>query len=404
MVAFEREYDVVVCGAGVAGIAAALQAARRGCKTALVEKTILPGGLATSGIIFLYLPLCDGNGTQVTFGIAEELLHLSTRYGPGKVPGGWRQARNAASEEERYAVGFSPASFVLALDEALGEAGVHVWLDSLVAGVVMHGQRVAGVEVETKGGRGRLFARCAVDATGDANVAWRAGAPCVEGGNILSIWAIQASLEAARNALETGTAEPLLDLVSLGEEWSGLIPSLASHQRAGTDAGSVTQFVLDGRRLLREHFAEKQRATGDDGRCKYYPLLLPSMAQFRMTRRIVGRTTMAERQHGRRVADSVGLYADWRTAGHVWEVPYGALLPERIEGLLVAGRCIAADGDAWDVMRVIPAAGLTGQAAGMAAALAVGRQALPGDIEPSAIQQALGRMGVPCHLSEVYPA
>jgi flavin-dependent dehydrogenase len=86
MIAFEQEYDVVVCGGGVAGIAAALQAARRGCKTALVEKTIMPGGLATSGIILLYLPLCDGNGTQVTFGIAEELLRLSIRYGPGSVP------------------------------------------------------------------------------------------------------------------------------------------------------------------------------------------------------------------------------------------------------------------------------------------------------------------------------
>lgn len=401
MIAFEEEYDVVVCGGGVAGIAAALQAARRGCKTALVEKTIMPGGLATSGIILLYLPLCDGNGTQVTFGIVEELLRLSIRYGPGKVPAGWRQARNA-TEEGRYSLCFSPASFVLALDEALSEAGVYVWLDSLVAGVIMEGRQITGVEVETKGGRGCLRAECVVDATGGADVAYRAGAPCVEGGNILSIWALQASLETARKAVQKGTAEPLIDLVSLGDDWEGLMEAVALHRRPGTDPQSVTEFVLDGRRLLREHFAEKQHAAGDDGRSKIYPLLLPSMAQFRMTRHIVGRTTMTDGQHGRHVADSIGLYADWRKPGFVWEASYGALLPEGIEGLLVAGRCIAAEGDAWDVMSVIPAAALTGQAAGMAAALAVERRTVPGDLPPDAVQQALRSLGVPCHLPEIY--
>jgi NADPH-dependent 2,4-dienoyl-CoA reductase/sulfur reductase-like enzyme len=71
---FEKKYDVVVAGAGVAGVAAALAAARRGHSVALIEKQTIIGGLATSGLIFVYLPLCDGNGRQVTFGISEELL------------------------------------------------------------------------------------------------------------------------------------------------------------------------------------------------------------------------------------------------------------------------------------------------------------------------------------------
>ena len=82
-------YDVVVVGAGVAGIAAALAAARRGHKTALVEKQTLIGGLATSGLIYIYLPLDDGYGHQVIKGISEEMLKRCVEYGPFDVPEKW---------------------------------------------------------------------------------------------------------------------------------------------------------------------------------------------------------------------------------------------------------------------------------------------------------------------------
>ncbi|MDF1516077.1 MAG: FAD-dependent oxidoreductase, partial [Anaerolineae bacterium] len=83
---FTKEYDVIVAGAGVAGAAAALECARNGLKTALIEKTVMVGGLATSGLVNIYLPLCDGLGHQVLYGIAEEFLHLSIQYGPGVIP------------------------------------------------------------------------------------------------------------------------------------------------------------------------------------------------------------------------------------------------------------------------------------------------------------------------------
>lgn len=75
------EYDVAVCGGGVAGVAAALAAARHGAKVLLIEKQFALGGLATLGLVTVYLPLCDGLGKQVSFGIAEELLRVSIGHG-----------------------------------------------------------------------------------------------------------------------------------------------------------------------------------------------------------------------------------------------------------------------------------------------------------------------------------
>ena len=75
---FEQDYDVVVAGAGVAGVAAALECARAGMRTALVEKTVLIGGLATTGLVNFYLPLCDGRGHQVIYGGLQCLLQTES--------------------------------------------------------------------------------------------------------------------------------------------------------------------------------------------------------------------------------------------------------------------------------------------------------------------------------------
>ena len=108
---YKTRYDVVVSGAGVAGVAAALAAARRGHKTALIEKQTLIGGLATSGLIFIYLPLCDGCGKQVTFGISEELLWRSIDFSPFDPPEQWGGAKGGKSyNRTRFETFFSPIS------------------------------------------------------------------------------------------------------------------------------------------------------------------------------------------------------------------------------------------------------------------------------------------------------
>ena len=130
---FAADFDVIVAGAGVAGVAAALAAARAGSRTALVEKTVFPGGLATAGNVLAYLPLSDSRGQQVTFGIAEQLLRAALRYGPGDIPPDWRDPQTRS----RFGSRFSPASLVLALDEELTGAGVEIWYDTLICQTVV---------------------------------------------------------------------------------------------------------------------------------------------------------------------------------------------------------------------------------------------------------------------------
>ncbi|NLS77961.1 MAG: FAD-dependent oxidoreductase, partial [Chloroflexi bacterium] len=313
-------YDLLIAGAGVAGIAAALEAARAGLDVALVEKTVLVGGLATTGLINIYLPLCDGRGHQVIFGIAEELLHLSIKYGPGDVPPGWRDSP-AKGEGQRYRTPFNPASFILALDEALEEAGVDLWLDTLITRPLLEGDRVAGVVVENKSGSATLRAKCVIDATGDGDLAHRAGAPCAEGDNWLCIWALQSSLERAQRAVADPDGVSLLDRLNLGGS-----PGGAGHPEGlppfrGTEGRQVTEFILGGRRMLRDHYVERQALGGVNDRRQLFPVTLPSMAQFRTTRRILGREGMAGGEEGRYRDTSIGLTGDWRKAGPIWEIP-----------------------------------------------------------------------------------
>ena len=84
------EYDVIVVGGGVAGVSAALSAARNGAKVLLIEKTTVLGGLATAGLVILYFPLDDGCGHKVIGGVSEELLHASIKYGYDNLPAAWK--------------------------------------------------------------------------------------------------------------------------------------------------------------------------------------------------------------------------------------------------------------------------------------------------------------------------
>ena len=144
----KEEADVLVVGGGIAGISAAVSAARKGAKTLLLEKQVNLGGLATCGLISWYEPLCDGNGNQVMGGIAEELIRLSCRDGFDNLPAKWGGDESCSPRNARYSTFFSPTVFSLALDEFVLESGARIRFDTLSVCPVMEGNLCRGVLTE----------------------------------------------------------------------------------------------------------------------------------------------------------------------------------------------------------------------------------------------------------------
>ena len=396
-------YDIAVVGGGVAGIAAAVQYARFGMKTILVEKTALIGGLATSGLVNVFLPLCDGNGHQVSFGLCEEMLRRSIVYGPGEIPPGWKNERNG-TERKRFIAVFSPASFVLALDEMLDEAGVDVWLDSLVCGVLAEDGMVKRLEIENESGRVELRAKRFVDASGSAVLARRLGQNVVTDDNYFSSWTLEFKSGAPYmnygpiygNGVPTGIFSDD-DLRSAGTS----LAELREAKRHGITGKQVSEYLRVTRRCLRSYYAYAYDS-GKSDRNSLYPLKLPIMPQYRKICAIHAKTMMRDGGDWTHVKDSVGMVADWRRAGFVWEVPYSALIPKQGPcNVLYAGRCIGAIGDAWEVMRVIPSAVLTGQAAGLAAALSLRDGVAPAKLSYARFTEEFRAAAIPLHFDDL---
>lgn len=392
---FSVKYDVAVVGAGIAGVAAAVRAARSGAKTVLIEKTVLPGGLATNGLINVFLPLCDGNGRQVTFGLCEELIRRSVVYGPGEIPATWNQGSDNP-EVKRFRCVFSPAAYMLALDEMLDEAGVDFWLDTLVCDVEKNSDGdIEALVVENESGRGRIAARQFVDSSGSCMVFRRAGAPCHTDNNSPALWALE--FFAGRNG-------GLGDNVKMGcfcpfiEDWSKLPEDQVFR---GISGKSVSAFVLQSRRVLRELYT-REYAEGKSDRFSRYALKLPAMPQFRKIFALDARYVLDSNENNRHFEDTVGMVGDWRKAGPVWEIPYRTLLaPAGPRNVLAAGRNIGARNDAWEITRVIPTAALTGDVAGLAAAMAVRRNGQPGDLPVPELQKNLRELGFKLELAEI---
>ena len=141
-------YDVIVAGGGLAGVAAALSAARMHKKALILEKSTTLGGLATLGLINFWVPLCNGRGKQVIRGMAEELLRLSIRYGYDSLPPEWKNGEPETPTNARYITRFSVGIFGLALMRLLRDEGVDVLYDALVSLPVMEDGHCRGLIID----------------------------------------------------------------------------------------------------------------------------------------------------------------------------------------------------------------------------------------------------------------
>lgn len=386
----ELKYDVVVAGAGVAGIAAAVAAARRGMKTALIEKQTIIGGLATSGLIFVYLPLCDGKGTQVTFGISEELLRRSINYGPYDLPEEWGGPVGGKAYPSRLATYFNPAGFTLELDKILKEAGVELFLETMVVDAEKDcSDAVKSITVANASGMFKIAGCRFIDTTGDASLLRRAGGEYETGVNFVSPWWIENAPGATRyHIIDDLHIEPIL-------------PIEAQPKAENPETGEcATWFSRTAWELIRNRY-EKLYKDDPEQRRKFFPVHLPAMPQFRKIAAAKCVTMLESGQQNQHLDTSVGLYGDWRRSGWVWETPYGTLLPEKTNGMLVAGRCMGAIGDAWEAFRVIPSAAMTGEIAGVAAALSIDKKCDPKELEIENLRGELRKSNFRFHLEEV---
>lgn len=145
--------DVFVAGGGIAGAAAALAAARGGAKVLLCERECLLGGLGTLGIVTIYLPLCDGCGRQVSYGISEELLRLSIKHGAeARYPTPWLDGGTVEERAAtRFEVQYNAHLFAIELERLLLREGVSILYTASVCGVTKQDGRIDTVLVEHKG-------------------------------------------------------------------------------------------------------------------------------------------------------------------------------------------------------------------------------------------------------------
>jgi hypothetical protein len=381
-----NKYDIAVCGGGFGGISAALAAAREGKKVILFEKEYILGGLGTAGLVTIYLPLCDGVGHQVSFGIAEELLRLSIKYGAeARYPENWLDGIGTRTEEDkRFQVQYNAQVFAILAEQLLIEAGVDILYGSYVIDASVKDNKIEYLTVANKTGKTDYYIDSVIDATGDADIAKFAGAPTetYKPGNLLAAWYYFTDAEGYKLKMLGGSRKPkkLPDDAKVCEMYSNRYAALEAEELSLMTRLSHEQILHDWLKR-RENDPAAVVST------------IATIPQVRMTRRIIGDYTLSYDEMHKHFDDSIGMVSDWRKRGPIFEVPFATLFNSSVKNLIMAGRCTSVDDELWDVMRVIPCCAVTGQAAGTAAAMTDDFSS----IDITELQRKLEKSGVVLH-------
>lgn len=384
-----KECDVLVAGGGIAGISAALAAARQGKKVILLEKEYILGGLGTAGLITIYLPLCDGMGHQVSFGIAEELLRLSISLGAeASYPENWLDSDDPANrtpKNKRFQARYNPHLFAILAEQLLCKEGVKILYGSYAVAVSKNKDKIEHIIIENKSGRQAIAVKSVVDATGDCDIAHFANAPTdtFKQGNVLAGWYYSID----KNGYDL---RPLgaSDIPDNQKTETNQVKTLINRRFTGLDGDEISEMVMLSHNATLKDIIKKR-----ENDPSVLPTTITTIPQLRMTRKIVGEYTLHDTEQHKYFDDSIGMVSDWRKAGPVYEVPFSTLYSSKIKNLICAGRCTSVTDSMWDIMRVIPCCAVTGEAAGTAAALSDNFSLL--DIK--LLQNTLKKNGVVLH-------
>ena len=216
-------------------------------------------------------------------------------------------------------------------------------------------------------------------------------------GNFHSYYPLTATLESCKKAVEKQDITHL----TFNVRRSGGNATLFGERHPegkplwdGTNGEDVTNYLVENQRLLLDNIKGEDRKSRD-------LTCLPIMPQFRTTRCLVGNKTLREEDLYKHCEDSICAINDFEFRDRLFEVPYGVMVRDGFDDLLAVGRCASGEGYGWDVLRVIPPAILTGQAAGAAAAQAIDRGVSVTAVDVKALQEKLAAEDVMIHFDDV---
>lgn len=390
--------EVVVLGGGPAGVAAAVGAARAGAETLLVERYGCLGGLATGGLVILLLSY-GKRGERLTTGYVNEVYDDLLA----------RQAARVRPKDRQEIPCYDPETLkCLSLEHVL-DAGARLQFHAWGAGAAVSGDRLQALFVETKAGRLAIEGDVFIDCSGDADLAHWAGVPYELTLSPLGLglpWRFSRvdfpRFEAFREN-DPDAWKAIRDRMSEAEVqtnpgvcWRDDEALFLNHSPG--DALNITDLseceIALRQKMVRTLDFYREQVPGFET-----ATLLDCATQVgtRESRRIIPQGWITrEDTPGGQFADSIGVGVTWTGphSGEAFEIPLGSLIPQRITNLLCAGRCIGADHGAHQQTRVIGNCYVTGQAAGVAAALALKQRRAVAELEPAAVQAALAEQNV----------
>ncbi|MCQ2386179.1 MAG: FAD-dependent oxidoreductase, partial [Clostridia bacterium] len=311
-------------------------------------------------------------------------------------PGSWKNGEPEKPTVERYCTQYSPYLFAMQLMEEVTSLGIDLLYDCTAAEPVMEGCRCTGVVTVSKSGL--TFSPCGVliDTTGDSDLLRAAGVRTAERGNFFTYYGRAVTLRGCKKAWETGNIREVYSTRS-----GGMINLFGDNQPDnvplwhGTAAEDVTDYLIKNQKKMLAALKEEDRLSRDMA-------WMPGMPQFRTTCRICGEYTFTVKDAYRHHTDSICAINDFEHRDHLFEVPYGCLYQKEFPNLLTAGRSASGDGYGWDLLRVIPPAILTGQAAGEAASLALESKTSVSGVSVPLLQKRLEERNVMIHFPDEY--
>jgi hypothetical protein len=441
--------DVVIVGGGPAGFCAAVAAAREGVQVILIEQSGCCGGMATNGLVGPFMTCYDSEGKEmIVRGLFEEVVNRMVARNYALHPANVRSGTAYTSWIEAghdHVTPFEAEGLKIVIDEMLAEAGVKILYHTTFLQPVLHNNTIAGVVVDSKRGMELIRAAVVIDCTGDGDVAAESGVPYEMGNEEQGIMQ-PATMFFRIGGVDASKVEREIQehrhefyrkdgvnyrsfhwLVSKAREngdWSMNRVSVGLYQMPKPDEWcvntsrimnvdctnneSLTRAEIEGRKQADEIFRFI---------CKYIPgcgnarlLSTASHVGVRESRHIQGeyRLTVEDLLACRVPKDSILLAAnsvdvhgrfgptsnEYVTInGAYYGVPYRSLVPVAVEQLLLAGRCISADSAAAGAVRVMPPCMAMGQAAGIAAAMAVKEACTVREVDVRHLRERLKEAG-----------